>query len=797
MRTEIIGAPAIAADTSAEGRYGGLRDAELAVLRARYGYNELSEFHENLLMSYLRNFWGPLPWLMELMVVVTFFSGNRTEALIIIALLLINSGINILQHRSADKALSVLRQAVQVTARVKRDGTWVILPARELLPGDIVRLRAGDIIPADTEFLDGTASVDFSSLTGESLPKDLEAKDSAYSGSVMRRGEATARVTAIGKQTRYGKTTELLETSHPPTHMEKVIFAVIKYFFIINVCVAIGVIVFGVLVSAPGIQITNYVIVLLLMSVPVAFPTMFVVAQTYGALQLSTDGEDSEDTGKRVLTRRLGAVQEAAVMDVLCSDKTGTLTLNKLAVSAITAYGTNDENRVIALASAASDTADEDSIDQAILKRAAENGIAVPEHVSFTPFDSSTKRTRAEIIEETGRVGIEKGLADLLLSSDVRFADAAMRDAAEMSAKGLRVLAVIVSSAHAGEECAGLMGLSDPIRPDAPALIRELTGLGVRLVMITGDGRVTASAVARELGLEGDVFTPSDLKRDPHRAITGAIFAEAYPEDKLAIIEALQKAGHVVGMTGDGVNDAPALHQAEVGIAVSGATEVAKQAASFMLTSAGLEGVRRVVTAGRRVYTRIHTWVLNKIIKSIESLFIATIIFVLTHSYILSPLIAILILLSNDFVTISIAADHTRPLARPARWNIPGLVAGSFLVALVPYAFTMSLYVLARHDGYPFDVIRTVVYSSLIYLGATTLLAIRAWPFGWSVRPKGVLAAAVVFSLVFSSLIAGFGIFIKPLPPVFFVFIIVAAVASFFLIEAVKRIPFVKTSIGA
>ncbi len=787
-----------AADDSAEsGAYAGLQTIALDALRAQYGYNELPEFRENPLLLYLKNFWGPLPWLMELMVVVTFVSGSRVEALIIIALLLTNSGINILERRSADRALATLREAIQVTARVWRDGAWAVIPARELLPGDVIRARAGDVVPADAVLLAGAVSVDASSLTGESLPDDLDAGDPAYSGSIVRRGEATARVTAIGRETRYAQTTELLETAHPPTHMEKVIFAVIRYFFLMNVLVAIGITVFGVAVHAPAIEIVNYVIVLLMMSVPIAFPTMFVVAQTYGALQLSTDGAGVRDAGKRALTRRLGAVQEAAVMDVLCSDKTGTLTKNELAVAAVTHYGDCDERRVLALAAAASDTEGGDAIDQAVLARAAEATARVPERESFTPFDSSTKRTSAVVVEADGRREVTLGLADLLLGPDVRFADAALEDVAAMSARGLRVLALVVSDERGGKACAGLVGLHDPIRPDAPALIRELSELGIRVVMITGDGRITAEAVARELGLAGEVFTPADLKEHPGIALSGAVFAEAYPEDKLVIIEALQKAGHVVGMTGDGVNDAPALHRAEVGIAVLGATEVAKQAASFILTSAGLEGVRRVVTAGRRVYVRIHTWVLNKVVKSVESLFIATVIFVLTHAYILSPLLAILILLSNDFVTIAIAADHTRPLARPARWDIPHLVAGSFLVATVPYACTMGLYLFAAHEGYPFETIRTVAYVSLIYLGATTLLAVRAWPFGWSVRPKGILVAALVFSLVFSSVVAGFGIFIAPLPLVFFPLIIALSVASFFLIELVKRAAFVRRSIGA
>jgi len=765
--------------------YGGLKDADIAGLRAQYGFNETPIFRESIILLYLKNFWGPLAWLMEAMIGITFISGDTFEAIVIACLLLINGGINIYQRRSADVALETLQHAIQVTARVERNNLWIVLPSRELLPGDSIRLRAGDIIPADAQLFEGSLSVDFSSLTGESLPRDVNAQDKIYSGGIVRHGEATAKVSAIGTKTQYGKTTELLETAHPPTHMEKVVFDIIKYFFVLNVVVAIFAIIFGIAVHAPTLQITNFVIVLLLMSVPVAFPTMFAVAQTYGALQLNNVGGSDENEGPKVLVRRLAAVQEGAIMDVLCSDKTGTLTQNSLSVSEVTHYGENDEARVVMLATACSDVADKDSIDQAIFQRAAKLNVAVPERISFSPFDSLTKRTQAEIVEHEKNIKIEMGLANLLLTSDVLFSKEALEDVIRMSGKGLRTIAIVASDARA--ECVGLIGLSDPIRPDAPAFIKELNALGVRVVMITGDGRVTAQAVARELGLQGDVCTPEDLKNNPQIALQGMVFAEAYPEDKVIIIKALQKAGHVVGMTGDGVNDAPALHQAEVGIAVQDATEVAKQAASFILTTPGLEGVRRVVTASRRVYMRIRTWALNKVIKSIEILCIATIIFVITHSYILSPLIAILVLLSNDFLTITIAIDYTKPLLRPAHWNIPRLIVASASIAVIPFLFTISIYALAQYLHYPFDTVRTIIYCSLIYLGGTTLLAIRAWPFGWSVRPSATLLGALLFSLVFTSIVAGLGIFIIAMPPIFFIIIILSAIVSFFLIEAIKQ----------
>ncbi|MDE2188345.1 MAG: HAD-IC family P-type ATPase [Patescibacteria group bacterium] len=776
--------------------HNGLRDADIIKLRQQYGWNELPEFHENVLILYLKNFWGPLPWLMELVIVITVLSGDTFEGILIACLLILNGFISLYQRRSADAALATLRKAIQITVRVRRNNLWGTLPGRELVPGDVIRLRAGDIVPADAEIFEGDISVDLSSLTGESLPRDMTVGDKVFSGGIVRHGESTARVSSIGLNTEYGKTTELLEVAHPPTHMEKVVFSIIKYFFTLNIVVAAFVVVFGLVVHAPILQITNFVIVLLLMSVPVAFPTMFAVAQTYGALQLSAGGKTGVK-GNGVLVRRLAAVQEGAIMDVLCSDKTGTLTQNLLSVKEICVYGDNSEKRLLGLAAACSDIADEDSIDQAIIERATESNIDIPKHQNYMPFDSATKRTEAEIVEGLKTIHIKKGLADLLLDRDTVFSDKALKDVSIMSQKGLRVLAVIASEVTVPggkpttNECVGLIGLADPIRPDAPDLIRELNKLGVRLVMITGDGRATAQAVANELGLSGKVFTPEDLKKDPKIALDGGVFAEAYPDDKLEIVRALQNAGHVVGMTGDGVNDAPALHQAEVGIAVLGATEVAKQAASFILMSPGLDGIRRVVTASRRVYMRIRTWALNKVVKSIEVLFVTTIIFLLTDSYILSPLLAVLVMLANDFVTISIATDHTKPLLHPARWKIFRLVMASSLVALPPFIFTMFIYFLSIRVGYPIDVIRTIMYCSLIYLGKSTFLSVRAWPYGWSVRPSMTVIVALLFSLIFTSVIAGFGIFIAAMPPIFFAIIIAGSIASFFFIEIIKRLRFV------
>ena len=769
----------------------GLQSSTIEKLREHYGYNEVPERRESLLLLYFKNFWGPLAWTLEGTTLITFLVGKHAEALVIILLVFINAGINIYQHQSAHAALAALRKNIQVFARAQRDGVWVTLPVRELLPGDTIRLQTGDIIPADALLIEGSLSVDSSMLTGESLPKEIPMGDEISSGGIVRRGEATAVVKRIGVHTLFGKTTELLETSHAPTHMEQVIFSLIKYFFFVNIALIVVIIIFGTLTRVPPEQILNFVIVLLLMSVPVAFPAMFAVAQSYGALQLG------ERSTAKVLVRRLAAVQDGAMMDVLCSDKTGTLTTNHLTVHEVTHYGTADEASVLALGGICSNEADSDSIDDAIFECVKERGIKLPARTHFEPFDSQTKRTRADFIDQEGNpTHVVMGLPEALLSTDVAHAEEALQDVNRFSEKGFRVVA-IVSNGDSGMRCEGLITLSDPVRPGAQQLIQELSVAGIRTIMITGDGRKTASAVATELGLTGEVCTPEDLRTDPRIALRASVFAEAFPEDKITIIRALQQAGHVVGMTGDGVNDAPALRQAEIGIAVMSAVDVAKQSASLILTTPGLEGIVHMITVSREVYFRLRTWALNKIIKSVEVVVFTAGIFFITGSYILSPLFAVLLLFANDFIAIALATDRVGIITRPVHWNVGKLILGSSILAIAPLLCMTITYSVAHFFiGYPFVTLRTVTYVSLVYYGITTLLSIRAWPSGFSVKPSRTLLIAIAFSFIFTLVMGGSGFFMLPLSLSVIILIIVTALLNFFAIEILKKISLVRHLLG-
>jgi H+-transporting ATPase len=772
---------------------GGLTDSTVRELRDKFGYNELPLPHENVVLAYLKNFWGPMPWLMELLIAISFISGQKVEAWVIVALMIINSLIALFQRRSANNALAALTKNLSTTARALRNHEWQNVTTKELVPDDIIRIRTGNIVPADAIIIDGAVSIDMSSLTGESLPQDLAIGGTVFSGCVVKRGEATARVTAIGAATTYGKTTTLLETSHPPTHMEKIIFNMIKYLFVMNIILALVVVWFGVTHQVAVIEMVNFVIVLLITSVPISFPAMFTVAQSYGALELTKNIDEG------VLVHRLAAVQECAMVDVFCSDKTGTLTQNKLKVNEVIAYSHYTDNDVLGFAATCSDRADGGPIDSAIFQLVVEKSTAVPVFKNFVAFDSITKRTEAEVTVGTETMRALMGLPSLLLGDDVLNHEQAHADILKLSADGLRVVAVvIVRNEHTvpTKECVGLLALSDPIKEDAPRIIQELNDLGVRVVMITGDGRATAEAIARQLGLKGEITTASELKDHPEKAIASVVFAEAYPEDKLTIIRALQQAGHTVGMTGDGVNDAPALRQAEVGIAVSGATDVAKQAASFILTSSGLEGVVRAVKISRGVYARLRTWALNKIIKSIEVSLFTTILFFITRSYILSPLLAVLLLFANDFVTIATATDNAGHVDRPARWNIGRFAAGAAIIACVPITLLFVTYRFGVSQGYSIDVLRTLIYLALILYGKANLYAIRSWPRAWHRSPSKTLVIATLFSCIFSLIISLFGIFISPIAWWVAVVVLFIAIINFFLIDRVKTIPLVRHLLG-
>ena len=588
----------------------GLTTAEAQDRLQQFGRNRVEEEKRHPLLSFLAKFWAPVPWMLEATIVLEIVVHKLEEAAIIGVLLLFNSLLSFVQENQANRALALLRQRLSIQARVLRDGHWQLIPAEELVPGDVIHLRLGDLVPADVRLFDGVVETDESELTGESQAVEKSPGATVYAGSQLKRGEASGEVIATGQRTYFGKTAELVKTAKTSSHLQEIIFAIVKYLVIFDAVLVGALLVYAGFAHLPWSEVLPFALILLVASVPVALPATFTVATALGALDMSHQG---------VLVTRLSAIEEAAAMDVLCTDKTGTITQNRLAVSQIVPAGGRSPEELLRMAALASDAATQDPIDLAILGAAKEEGVldAIPHRLQFIPFDPATKRSEAIYDQPGGNLRVVKGAPDALtslVSDEGNIADEVER----LAGRGARVLSVAAGMEHS-LEFAGLLGLEDPIRDDSKTLVQSLKSLGVRVIMVTGDGPATALAVSLRVDIGDRVGSAEDLRNGAGLATEKYdVFAGVFPEDKFRLVQALQQQGHVVGMTGDGVNDAPALKQAEAGIAVSTATDVAKAAASVVLTESGLTGVLRAVETGRRIYQRMLTYTLNKIIKTLE-----------------------------------------------------------------------------------------------------------------------------------------------------------------------------------
>jgi H+-transporting ATPase len=749
----------------------GLGKSDIEIRSREYGANEVPEKKPRRLLGFLRKFWGLSAWMLELIILLSWFLDRRWDALIVGGLLLINAIISFTQELRAGSAVEMLRTRLKVKARVLRDGAWAVLPARDLVPGDIVRVRSGDFVPADVKILQGRLRVDQSSLTGESLEVAKASDEVLYCGSVVRRGEAGGVVILTGSRTFFGRTTELVESSRPKLHLEEVISRVVKWLFMIVgtlTGVAVGVSLFQ---GTRLLEILPLTLVLLLSAVPVALPVMFTVSMAVGAMELARRG---------VLVTRLSAAEDAATMDLLCLDKTGTITLNRLSVSSVDPAGSFGEREVILYGALASQEANQDPLDLAFLARARELDLHGSGFLqkSFTPFSPETRRTEAGVEREGVPFRVTKG-AVLAVAKECGLSPGETQKlesrATEKALLGSRTLAVARTNRENRWELAGLVSLSDPPHPDSKPLIAELRALGISVKMLTGDALPVAREMARKVGLDQILRMPdlsSALKGDPEAwarmALTSDGMAEVYPEDKHAIVKGLQAAGHVVGMTGDGVNDAPALRQAEVGIAVANATDVAKGAASVVLTEAGLKNIVDLVNNGRVIYQRILTWIINKLSRTILKSGIVVIAFLITGRFIVSTLAMMLLLVMTDFVKVSLSTDNARGSEKPETWNIGrevrlGVVLGVAMVVEVLGLLAIGGRYLDLGPANP--ALPTFTFQILLYFAMFSIVSIRERRHFWASWPSRTLMAALAFEFVGGTVLSSVGIpGLKPVP---------------------------------
>ncbi len=765
----------------------GLTTEQAAERLKQCGPNEVSERRESRWLAFARQLWAPVPWMLEAAVVLTLVLGKLADAVIICILLVFNAVVSLVQQDRASGALDLLRRRLAVEARVRRDGEWRRVLARDLVPGDVVHVRVGDIVPADVQLAEGDLQVDQSALTGESVPREASAGSVIYSASVVQRGEATGTVVATGASTYFGKTTQLVQAARTVTHLESIIFAVVKYLMAVDGLLVVVILGYSAIERLPLGDVLPFVLVLLVASVPVALPATFTVAQALGSLELSRRG---------VLITRLSSIEEAASMDVLCADKTGTITANQLSVGTVRAYPPFTEAEILGLAALASDAASQDPIDLAILRaseaQAADTGY---ERLSFTPFDPLTKRTEARVRRGDLHLRLVKGMPEVVAGFAADVPEALSADADSLSAKGYRVLAV-AAGPDGSPSLAGLIALIDKPRPDSARLIRELRDLGIGVKMVTGDSAPTALAIARQVGIGDTDCGVAELRAGPDDAPAADrpedlqncdVFAGVFPEDKYNLVRSLQRAGHIVGMTGDGVNDAPALRQSEVGVAVAGATDVAKAAGGMVLTDPGLLNIVEAVRTSRRIYQRMLTYVLNKIVKTVQVALFLTLAFLVTGQFVITPFLIILLLFANDFVTMSIATDSVGYSSRPDRWRVGSLVASAVPLALGVLAESFLVLYLAMgvfHLTLPQT--QTLVFVMLVFSGQATVYLVRQRRHFWSGAPSRWLVAATVGDLIVVTSLATFGVLMSAVELPLVLLVLAIAVVFALLMDPLK-----------
>ncbi len=728
----------------------GLSTHEAQQRLVRDGPNALPETRAHPLRRLLATVTGPVPLLLEAAVVLEIVAGHVTEALIIALLIIFNAVLGVVQEGRAHDALAALRQRLAVSARVYRDGQWRVIDATQLVVGDLVHVRAGDIVPADLTVHEGSTTVDQSVLTGESAEVDVGADGVLYSGAVVRRGESTGEVTATGPRTFFGRTAQLTRTATTVSHLETTIFRIVWALLALDGVLVVAVVVYGLVHHLSWSELVPFVLILVVATVPVALPATFTLTTSLGALELARQG---------VLVTRLSAIEEAAAMDLLCTDKTGTITQNCLRVADVLPYGDRTRDDVLALAAAASDRATQDPLDVAILDAL---GDATPvARDDFTPFDPSTKRSEATVTIDGATRRVAKGTPRVLAA--LGEAPATLEDdVTRLASGGARILAVALGDASS-LAVVGLVAMGDPLRPDSAALIGHLDNLGVRVIMVTGDTEATALAVAREVGVGTRVVTPDALRAQSDGPLDFDVVAGVLPEDKLRLVERAQRAGHVVGMTGDGVNDAPALKRAEMGVAVASATDVAKEAASVVLTDEGLANVVAAIETGRRVYQRMLTYTLNKIVKTFQvSLFLALGLLI-SGQFVTTPRLVLLLLFANDFVTMSIATDHVGFSAQPDRWRVPSLSLAALGVALPWLLLSFATYYVSRDvAGFSLATTQTLVFVMLVATGQATVYLVRDEHHLWLARPSRWMLVATLADLVIITALAWRGWLMAP-----------------------------------
>jgi H+-transporting ATPase len=747
----------------------GLSQAEAQKRLAQYGPNALEEKQTSAFLKFLSYFWGPIPWMIEAAVILSAVDRHWADFSIILTLLVANAVVGFWEEHQAGNAIAALKAKLAIKARVKRDGKWVTPAARELVPGDVIRVRLGDIVPADARLLDGDPiEVDQSALTGESLPAERKSGEAVFSGSIIRQGEIEAMVYATGANTYFGKTAQLVQEAQTTSHFQRAVLKIGNYLIILAVALVTVIIAVALFRGDPILTTLQFALVLTVAAIPVAMPTVLSVTMAVGARLLAR---------KEAIVTRLAAIEELAGVDILCSDKTGTLTQNKLTLGEPFSVNGIAADQVILDGALASRAENKDTIDLAVLGGLKDDqALKGYQVVHFQPFDPVHKRTEATVKAADGRTfKVTKGAPQVILelSANADEVIASVDKAVnEFAARGFRSLGVARTDEAGAWQFLGVLPLFDPPREQAVATIANARQMGVNVKMVTGDAIAIARETARKLGMGSNILDASgfsDTKHHETAQLAASIeqadgFAQVFPEHKFHIVDVLQQRGHIVGMTGDGVNDAPALKKADCGIAVSGATDAARAAADIVLMTSGLSVIVDAIKESRKIFQRMNSYAIYRIAETLRVLLFMTLAILVFNFYPLTAVMIVMLALLNDGAILSIAYDNVHYKDKPEAWNMRMVLGVATVLGVLGPVAAFGLFYLGDRV-YQLDRphIQTLMYLMLSVAGHLTIFLTRTRGPFWSTRPANVLMLAVLGTQIIATLIAVYGVFMTPL----------------------------------
>ena len=774
----------------------GLTRAEAQKRLTQYGPNEIVEKKTNELLKFLSYFWGPIPWMIEAAVILSAVARHWPDFGIILVLLLANAAVGFWEEHQAGNAIAALKATLAIKARVKRDGKWIMTVARELVPGDVIRIRMGDIVPADARLLEGDPiEVDQSALTGESLPATRKSGEAVFSGSIVRQGEAGALIYATGPDTYFGKTAELVQWAQTVSHFQRAVLKIGNYLIILAVILVATIIAFAIFRGDPILTTLQFALVLTVAAIPVAMPTVLSVTMAVGARLLAK---------KKAIVTRLEAIEELAGVDVLCADKTGTLTQNKLTLGDPFSVNKIAAEQVILDAALASRADNNDTIDLAVLG-GLKNDQALKSYKvgHFQPFDPVHKRTEAAVTDPDGKAfRVTKGAPQVILALSANAAEvkpAVDKAVNEFAARGFRSLGVARAEGDGKWQFLGVLPLFDPPREDAKSTIATAQHMGVKVKMVTGDARAIARETAKTLGMGINILDASSLGDEKEQTTMVAAkaiekadgFAQVFPEHKFNIVADLQKCGHIVGMTGDGVNDAPALKKADCGIAVSGATDAARAAAAIVLITPGLSVIIDAIKESRRIFQRMNSYAIYRIAETLRVLLFMTLAILVFNFYPLTAVMIVMLALLNDGAILSIAYDNVHYKDAPEAWNMRLVLGIATVLGIIGVVAAFGLFYLGERVFHLDRAhIQTLMYLKLSVAGHLTIFLTRTRGPFWSIRPARILWVAVLGTQTLATLIAVYGVYMTPLGWGWALFVWGYAVTWFLVNDCVKLLAY-------